>query len=1014
MTDTLIDHVPMDKEFNLSGYLNKCADDEDHINPLWNINSDYHVIENLKDNLQLNSQMPHEYATLHLNIQSLPAKFDKLKLLLNELKEQTIELDFVLLCETFITDNMASHFTLPGYNFVYNNRSKSRGGVAIYINNKFNFIRRHDLELFYEGEFESIFVEIQSKEHNAIIGEIYRVPNSNELVSISRYDEIVRRLQHYKHNIIIGTDQNFDYLKTDKHKNTEKLLNLFLANGILPTTTRPTRITSDTATIIDNIYLSVKCYHKITCGILLYDISDHLPIFALTSSSRPAITHKKHITTKKRVFTEEAINNIMEDLNNYNWTNLENCNAEEAYSLFSTKFNNSIDHFAPIITRKISPKLIIRDPWITPGIMTSSRNLSKLYKKSLGSSKWHPNRIKYVEYRNLFNQIKKKAKEQYYKSLFQRHRFNIKKTWSTINNILGKNSNKTSISETFNIDGKYVNDRHVITERFCEYFTNVGINLANKIPKPINPFHYYMNVRNDASLFLSPTDSLEITKIIDNLKNKSSSGHDKISSAILKKLKESIAIPLSIICNKSMQTGAVPNTMKIAKVVPIHKSKSKELFSNYRPISLLPVVSKILEKLVHKRLYHFMETKKMFFPSQYGFRPGHSTVQAVTEFIDNTIKSRDDHKHTLGVFLDLSKAFDTIDHKILLSKLETYGIRGVALDWFKSYLGNRKQFVQIDDFMSNTSIVPCGVPQGSVLGPLLFIIYSNDLPNCLNFTKSIIFADDTTIFMSGMDINQLYRNVNSDLKSLTDWFRANKLSLNVSKTHYVMFANSNAVVPNALSIKIGGEFVERKDHIKFLGMIIDSKLDWQKHIQYAKGKITSSIYAMKRMKNIMPRKVLLTLYYSMIYPYLDYGISLWGSTNAKYLKPLITLQKKAIRIICGSPYNDPSGPLFKSMRILKFNDVYELSIAKLMFMNKRKLLPVCISNIFMSNNYVHTHETRNQFNPHHVSRRTALASKSIRHTGPIIWYKLPHDIKDSMTKNSFTSKCKKLFMKTYS
>jgi len=330
---------------------------------------------------------------------------------------------------------------------------------------------------------------------------------------------------------------------------------------------------------------------------------------------------------------------------------------------------------------------------------------------------------------------------------------------------------------------------------FVTFFTNIGLKYANDIPNSIHRYDHYLKNKNNTNMFMAPTDQNEIIRMIDLLKRKHSSGHDNISSALLKDIKSEIAKPLTILFNKSLSEGCVPDDMKLAEVIPIFKAKNREHLNNYRPISLLPTFAKLIEKLVHKRLYNFLSSQSLFYPSQYGFRPQHSTNHAVHEFIDNTIQSVENKKHTLSVFLDLSKAFDTIDHTILINKLNWYGVRGRALDWFKSYLSRRKQYVQYYKSSSDTLTVPCGVPQGSVLGPLLFIIYTNDLPNCLTDSKAILFADDTTLYISSKSIPQLYRSTNIELESLNDWFRANKLSLNVSKTHYVVFKFSKAQIP---------------------------------------------------------------------------------------------------------------------------------------------------------------------------------------------------------------------------
>ena len=471
-------------------------------------------------------------------------------------------------------------------------------------------------------------------------------------------------------------------------------------------------------------------------------------------------------------------------------------------------------------------------------------------------------------------------------------------------------------------------------------------------------------------MFMAPTDQNEIIKMIDTLKRKNSSGHDNISSALLKDMKFELAKPLEIL---SLSEGSVPDDMKLAQVIPIYKAKNKETLNNYRPISLLPTFAKLIEKLVHKRLYNFFSAQSLFYPSQYGFRPKHSTNQAVHEFIDDTIQSLENKQHTLSVFLDLSKAFDTIDHKILINKLNWYGVRGKALDWFKSYLSTRKQYVQYYKTSSEIQTIPCGVPQGSVLGPLLFIIYTNDLPNCLKDSKAILFADDTTLYMSSNNFKQLYHVANIELESLNNWFRANKLSLNIGKTHYVVFKFNKTEIPINMHIKIGDEILKEKDIAKFLGLYIDNELNWQEHIIHLKNKLNSSLYAMNKVKHQLNRKHLTTLYYTLIYPYIDYGITLWGSTLSTYVNKIIIMQKKSVRIIAKAKYNEHTEPIFKELSIYKLEDIYKLNISKYMFALHNGTLPAALNNIITYNRSVHEHNTRNINNPHVKQRRTKLA-----------------------------------------
>jgi len=1010
--------VPQDLKIDLNTYVNKYADDDSsNDNPLTllNIESAYFDMEQLGSylhNIDTNDTT-FEYTSMHLNIQSLPAKFDALKLLIHELREKHIVLDFIMLCETFLRDDIVHHFDIPDYSLVYQNRpNSSRGGVAIYISKQFNYKKREDLSINVPGTFESIFIEIETNKSKAVIGEIYRVPNTNETNSINMYENIIKKLNDYKNTIIIGTDQNFDYIKINHHNNTESLLGIFLANGLIPTITKPTRITHSTATLIDNIYISVNNKSNVKSAILCADISDHLPVITCVGKNK-RVNNNKPVLIKTRPITQQTTQHIADLIKHTDWNYLEHMNTDDAYAEFDHVLNNIINNAAPEKIKKIPASFVIRDPWMTRGLATSSRTLIKLNKKKLGKHKTHPHFTKYILYRNIYNRLKRVTKHNYYDELLHKYQFNTRKTWGVINTLIGRTSDKSSISDTFKINNSSVNDPDEIANEFCHFFTNIGKKYANDIPNSKYSHNHYLQNKVKINMFMAPTDPHEVVKLIDTLKRKNSCGHDNISSALIKDIKYDIAFPLAILFNKSLNNGKVPDQIKLAKVIPIYKAKDKELFNNYRPISLLPTTSKILEKIVHKRLYHFLLSQLVFYNSQYGFRPQHSTIHAVNEFVDDTIESFDNNKLTLSVFLDLSKAFDTIDHKILLNKLEWYGVRGVALEWFKSYLEQRKQYVQYKNSKSTTEIIPCGVPQGSVLGPLLFIIYTNDLPNCLSYSKAILFADDTTVYLSSSNIQYLYRSVNLDLESMAEWFRANKLSLNVGKTHLVVFKQCHTQIPENLNIKIGNEIIERKNVVKFLGIYIDSKLEWHDHIKYIKNKLNSSLYAMRKTKHLLKKNHLLTLYYALIYPYLDYGITLWGSTHTSYVNTLFIKQKKAIRIITGAKYNEHTNPLFKELNLLKLNDLYELKVSKYMYSLIKRTLPGPIMKIITNNSLIHSHNTRNRENPHINTRRTNIAAKSLRHKGPEIWYKIPNKIKLIKTINSFSKQIKNIVIDKY-
>jgi len=706
-------------------------------------------------------------------------------------------------------------------------------------------------------------------------------------------------------------------------------------------------------------------------------------------------------------------------LKSINWHYLTELNTENSFTEFIQVLNSTLDLYAPEKVITIPPKCILKEPWMTVGLLKSSHTCDKLFKKSLRKDKSHPDVLKFTDYRNKFNSLKRQAKKLYYSKILSENKTNLTKLWSSLKQIIGKNNNKTILSDTFIINGQINSDRKTITNKFCDYFTSVGMEYAAKIPVSERSFKSHLTGNFLNSFFLSPTSPEEIYKIIANLKSKKSSGHDQINSIFLKSISEEICFPVSIIINKSLETSEIPHIMKLAKVIPIYKCKDSQLFSNYRPISLLSVISKIMEKIIHKRLYGYMVRNNILYNSQYGFRKKHSTINGVTELTTDILNGLESKLSTLSLFLDLSKAFDTIDHGILLDKLQHYGIRGIALEWFRNYLTDRCQYVSYKGCDSKVCEIKCGVPQGSVLGPLLFIIYTNDLPNCLEYCKCLLFADDTTIFIRGHDISLLYQNLNKDLSKLVDWFWANKLSLNLSKTNYMLFKSKSPISDtcanlDSMCIKFGNTEIEKKSHVKFLGIILDEQLNWNDHCSMIFGKLASSIYMMNAVKNFLPRNIMTTLYYSFFYSYLNYGILLWGpSISMGNLNRFVIMQKKAVRVIKNMSYTAHTGSSFKELKILKIQDVIDLEVLKFTYSFIHRLLPAPLLTTFELNSDIHNYNTRNKQNPRPAQHKTAKFNRSYLTLSPRLWLTVLNDDKNCKTLKTFSKAIKKWKISDY-
>ena len=911
------------------------------------IKSEYYTEKQFNNTFSDNNNL----SILHLNIRSVPLHFSEFLCYLDTLD---LEFKIIALSETGINNHHAV-YNITHYNLEMDHRHKRRGGgVSLYIHNILQYKIRKDLVI---GDVvNSVFIEIirssTNTKNNVICGCVYRPP----FMSVKFFNELLElffsKLQSEKKYVYITGDFNVNILtQPNCSLATQDFKNIFSSNFYSPLIQKPTRITEHSATLIDNIYCNVpELSSNSAAGILKVSISDHYAIFCIL---KYATIQAKTKIVKKRNFGEKNIATFTTRLNNENWDFV--FMSECAQSAFS-RFQSVIDlHFSTVFkmqTRTINYKN--RHPWMTDALRAQIKLKNVMHSRAITLN----NKATFENYNRAKNMLKsslRNAEIQYYSHQLEMHKTDISKSWKILKNIIGKHSCRSRPTMHFNINNESVSNSTDIAESFNIFFVSIGPQLAENISCETNPLTYVNNI--ERSIVILDVTCEKIKGVIHSLNN-SSSGWDEIPTFLVKKCVDSFIEPLTYLVNSSISEGIFPSELKLARVVPIFKSGDPSLITNYRPISVLSFFSKVFEKVMYNHIISFMNKNDVLYDQQFGFRQKYSTQQAIIMLVDKITRSLDAGDIVISVFLDLKKAFDTVDHHILLKKLYAYGIRGKVLKWFHSYLFNRSQYVIYDDMQSETHHVKCGVPQGSIMGPLLFIIYMNDICNVSKFLYTILYADDTCVLLNGKDLNNLIQSMNTELDLLSTWLKSNKLSLNTHKTFFQLFHRARIKTNNSVNIIVDKCVLNKVTSIKYLGVIIDHKLNWIEHISYVKNKISKGIGILYKARQFLEKRDLLNLYYSYIYPYLIYCIEIWGCAAKSHMNPLYLTQKKIIRIITFSHYISHTQPLFQDLSILPLEKLVLYRIALIMYKISNCLIPKTMSDLYITNKDIHSYDTR--------------------------------------------------------
>ena len=705
----------------------------------------------------------------HLNIRSLRCNNVNLLTYL-----QTLSLNFNVICltETWLHERDKEYYNLPGYTHVSVTRTNSRGGgISVFIDKQIEHRILPEL-CIVDDVIECLFVELYFEHSRILVGTIYRPPGTNLKEFNERMDILLFKIKGFHIPCYLLGDFNINLMNYSSHQDSCDFINNMYANSFIPLINRPTRVTEHSATLIDHIYTNnIKDNIHMFQGILVTDISDHYAIFHVSCFPDVANLDVDEMPRYSRMMKESNYSKFFELSSELEWNNIHAIKeCKPAFSFLYKNVKSIYDKAFPLV--KLKSGYYNKLPWLTQSLKVSIKTKNKLYKKYY-KHRTVFNKREYQLYKSRLEKLMKIQEKQYYNDLIENNKNNMKKVWDTIKQVINKKKH-TSRSTKFLINNNLTDDKDKIVDHFNRYFATVGYNLAKSIPNNEN-FRNFLTKNYAHSIYLEPVEESEIMKILNTLKN-SAPGADDIKAGPIKHISPHIVKPLTYICQLSLDQGYFPDELKLSKIIPLYKANDPSLFSNYRPISLLSVFSKIMEKTMYNRIYSYLTKYSILYAYQFGFQENRSTYMAIICMLEKLVNALENGEFGIGVFIDFRKAFDTVDHGIILEKLYYYGIRGSAHDWMKSYLSNREQYLVYNETASNAIPVNCGVPQGSNLGPLLFLLYINDLAFVSPKMFAILFADDSNFFATGNDINELAYVVNTELNSIVAWLNANKMS----------------------------------------------------------------------------------------------------------------------------------------------------------------------------------------------------------------------------------------------
>lgn len=937
---------------------------------------------------------------IHQNVRGLLSKVGEIEILLDLYSPSILCLSEHFLCQTELDT-----LHMPGYTVAasYCRSNIKMGGVLILTGDQVNYSEIDVSDFCRERVCELAAIKVKHHLLTTVFICVYRSPSKNMdkfLEFLNCVRSCIESLRNNNYTFLIAGDFNVD-LSVKSSRPAKLLVDLMSSFGLRDTIVSFTREFQGSRSTIDNIFTDLS-QELFTSSVLVTGISDHHAQIGKLTRITP---NTNRLTSRMcRSFDPNNTCAFKYFLRKECWSNLilESCIDNKFDSFFSTIAYYTNLAF-PLKNTKVKENKPVTKIFLDNELKKLREKMLFLYSLSKDLDSFHPIKQTYLKTKKEFkNHINSRKADLVLNKMAVSS--NMQRTvWSIVNDLRPNKSrkpfNQTSVLDS---EGRLVHSPELVANTLNNFFASVRERLKNDCNTPLQSLHI-QGESIQPSLFLAPTNEREVVEVIKSLKLGYSSGNDEISSKLLKECADEFAAPIAYLANCSFETGTFPTVLKQSKIRPMLKNKGNQHdCNNYRPIAILSTFSKVIEKLFLIRLNRFLHANNVLHGNQFGFRSGTSTLNAVYSLVTEISNSLDVKCHVSGLFLDLCKAFDVVDHSLLLAKLEILGIRGVSLNWISSYLSLRTQVVEIPYLdssgglckqLSEKRLVRSGVPQGSVLGPVLFLLFINDFPSIVQDSRLYLFADDTSLVVSNVDRSQLEIQTYIQSNCIAQWLSDNGLYINTKKTSFLEFClRKSTCTSDSLTLLFDETDLSPTSCVTYLGVVLDNKLNFYNHIDKLHSRLSSSIFLLRRLSCFHDKHILLAAYYGCFYPFLTYCVPIWGNENCKS-KSLFKLQKRAIRIIFGLNPRQTCQSVFRTNNLLTFPSIFILE--SLTFLKK-------YPHLFSVNNLSsHTYNLRRRNNPPNPRSRTTFHQNQSHSTCIRLFRSLPSSLKSQKNVRKF-------------